>query len=82
MDLVTSLQQTAAGSDAVFTVVDRFSKLVKFTLCTSTIGAAELAQLFIYQIVRQWGVPRKIVSDRDPHFFIYLLDYFNELVRK
>ena len=41
MDLVTSLPQTAAGYDAVFTVVDRFSKLVKFTPCTSTIGAAE-----------------------------------------
>ena len=51
MDLVTSLPQTAAGYDAVFTVVDRFSKLVKFTPCTSTIGAAELAQLFMDQIV-------------------------------
>ena len=43
MDLVTSLPQTTAGYDAVFTVVDRFSKLVKFTPCTSAIGAAELA---------------------------------------
>ena len=51
MDLVTSLPQTAAGYNAVFTVVDRFSKLVKFTPCTSTIGVAELAQLFMDQIV-------------------------------
>ena len=82
MDLVTSLPQTAAGYDAVFTVVDRFSKLAKFTPCTSTIGAAELAQLFMDQIVCRWGVARKIVSDCDPRYFIYLLDYFNELVRK
>ena len=68
MDLVTSLPQTAAGYDAVFTVVDRFSKLVKFTHCTSTIGAAELAQLFMDQIVCQWGVPKKILSDHDPYF--------------
>ena len=68
MDLVTSLPQTAAGYDAVFTVVDRFSKLVKFTPCTSAIGAAEVAQLFMDQIVCQWGVPRKIVSDHDPRF--------------
>ena len=81
MDLVTSLPQNAAGYDAIFTMVDRFSKLVKSIPCTSIIGAAELAQLFMDQIVYQWGLPRKIVSDRDPHFFIYLLDYFNELVR-
>ena len=53
MDLVTSLSQTATGYDAVFTVVDRLSELVKFTPCTSTIGVAELAQLFINQIVCQ-----------------------------
>ena len=50
MDLVTLLPQTATGYDAIFTVVDRFSKLVKFTPCTSTIGA-KLAQLFMDQIV-------------------------------
>ena len=32
MDLATSLLQTAAGYDVVFTVVDRFSKLVKLYL--------------------------------------------------
>ena len=68
MDLVASLPQIAARYDAVFTVVDRFSKLVKFTLCTSTSSAAELAQLFMHQIVYQWGLPKKIVSDRDPRF--------------
>ena len=43
MDLVTLLPQTAASYDAVFIEVDRFSKLMKVTPCTSTIGAAELA---------------------------------------
>ena len=68
MDLVISLPQTAAGYDAVLTVVDRFSKLAKFTPFTSAIGTAELAQLFMDQIVYRWGVPRKIVRDHDPRF--------------
>ena len=42
MDFVLSLPTTTVGYDAVFTVVDRFSKLVKFTPCTTSISAAEL----------------------------------------
>ena len=66
MDLIVSLPTTTTGYDAVFTVVDRFSKLVKFTPCMTSISAAELAQLFMDQIVCHWGMPGKIISDRDP----------------
>ena len=43
MDLIVSLPTTTTGYDAVFTVVERFSKLVKFTPCMTSISAAELA---------------------------------------
>ena len=43
MDLVLSLPTTTVGYDAVFTVVDRFSKLVKFTPCITSTNIAELA---------------------------------------
>ena len=83
MDLVTSLPQTAAGYDAVFIVIDRFSKLVKLKPCTSTIGATELAQLFMDQIVCINGdFLRKIISDHYPPFLSTFWIYFNELVRK
>ena len=43
MDLVVFLPTITVGYNAVFTVVDRFSKSVKFTPCMSSISAAELA---------------------------------------
>ena len=41
---------------------------MKFIPCIRTISAAELAQLFMDQIVNKWGLPGKIVSDHDPRF--------------
>ena len=43
MDLIVSLPTTTTGYDAVFIVVDRFSKLVEFTPCMTSISAPELA---------------------------------------
>ena len=43
MDLIVFLQTTAAGYGVVFTIVDKFLKLVKFTPCMTSISAAELA---------------------------------------
>ena len=34
------------GFDAIFTVVDRFSRFVKFVPCHSTCTAADVADLF------------------------------------
>ena len=46
MDLVVLLLTITVGYDAVFIVVNRFSKLVKFTPCITSTNAAELTQLF------------------------------------
>ena len=46
MDLITSLPTTATGFDAIFTVVDRFSKLVTFIPTTTNVDAPGLAKLF------------------------------------
>ena len=68
MDLITSLPRTAKGNDAVFTVVDRFSKLVTFVPCVTSVSASDVAQLFFDRYVCKFGMPAKIVSDRDPRF--------------
>ena len=47
MDLVVLLLTTVACYDAVFIVLHRFSKLLKFTPCMIGISAAKLAQLFM-----------------------------------
>ena len=68
MDFVTHLPQTARGFDAVFTVVDWFSKLVRFIPCKTTCDAKETACLFFNKWVCRFGMPQKIVSDHDPRF--------------
>ena len=68
MDLITDLPETSRGHNAVVTFVDRFSKMVHFCPFKTTVSAAELAPLFMEAVVSRYGVPKHVVSDRDPHF--------------
>ena len=67
MDLISHLP-TSEGVDLVFTIVDRFSKYVTFISCKATCTAPDLARLFYDNIVCKFGMPQKIVSDRDSPF--------------
>lgn len=68
MDFVMALPCTQQGNDAVFVVVDRFSKMVKFVPTTNTITAEGAARLFLDHVFKVFGMPKTIVSDRDPRF--------------
>ncbi len=63
-----SLPKSTRGFDAIFTIVDRFSRLVRFIPCKSNITAHETAQLFFEHWICRFGTPSKIISDRDPRF--------------
>jgi len=49
-------------------MVDRFSKYAIFVPTKMPCGAEWTAELFFKNIVKYWGMPLSIVSDRDPHF--------------
>ncbi|XP_075091508.1 putative mitochondrial protein AtMg00860 [Nicotiana tabacum] len=50
-------------------VVDRFSKYATFMPASQGCIAKEAAKLFFKNVVKYWGIPRHIISDRDdPHF--------------
>jgi hypothetical protein len=68
MDFITHLPTTANGFDSVFVVVDRLSKMAHFIPTTTTVTAEEAAHLFMVNFFRLHGMPKTIVSDRDPKF--------------
>ena len=68
MDLITQLPESASGNDAIIVWVCKFSKLRHFTACRTDIDAPTLARVFLRDIVRLHGLPRHIISDRDPKF--------------
>ncbi|POM78410.1 Putative retroelement [Phytophthora palmivora] len=65
MDFVTGLP-VSGGYDAVCVVVCRLSKRARYLPTRKTVTAEEVARSFFDNVIH--GVPRSIVSDRDPKF--------------
>ena len=59
---------TSGGFDGIVTIVDRFTKLTLLTPCTTDITAVATADIVFDNVIRCFGVPADIVSDRDPRF--------------
>lgn len=77
MDFITHLP-VSAGKTTIWVVVDRFSKTAHFIGLPTTFGAV-LANLFLSNIYRLRGIPKSIVSDRDP---IFLSTFWKEIFKK
>ena len=68
MDLITQLPRTKDGLDAIFVCVDRLSKMVHFAAIKTAVTSPQLARVFIDTVFKHHGLPKAIVSDRDPRF--------------
>jgi hypothetical protein len=68
MDFIVGLPRSPSGNDAIFVVVDRFTKMAHFIPTTTTADASEVARLFLDNIYRHHGLPDDVVSDRDKIF--------------
>ncbi|GJP32570.1 hypothetical protein CLOM_g17192, partial [Closterium sp. NIES-68] len=58
----------ASQNNVVLVVVDRFTKMAHFVPYRTAITAEQTAKLFILTVFRLQGIPKAIVSDRDPIF--------------
>uniref|UniRef100_A0AAV1US51 Integrase catalytic domain-containing protein n=1 Tax=Peronospora matthiolae TaxID=2874970 RepID=A0AAV1US51_9STRA len=71
MDFVFGLPKDARKNTGILVFVDRFSKMVHLVAVPETITASGCACVFIDTIFRLHGLPRELVSDRDPRFTAY-----------
>ena len=68
MDLITDLPKSGRY-DAILTIVDQgCSKSAKFIPCNKTIDGEGVATLYFKHLFPWFGIPKRIISDRDPRF--------------
>jgi hypothetical protein len=65
-DAATGLPRTKRGFDAIQVYVDRLTKLKRFAAARTTDGSAQLANTTLRAVIGTHGMPKSIVSDRDP----------------
>ena len=73
MDFIIGLPLTQQKHNAILVVVDKLIKNAHFIPVRDTYEVADVAQVFINEIIRFHGVPKKIISDRDPRFTLRFL---------
>jgi hypothetical protein len=68
MDLITGLPMHR-GKDAILTIVDHGClRAAIFLPCATTITGQGIAQLYLEHVYQWFGLPTKVISDRDPRF--------------
>src|SRR5712672_3946430 len=68
LDFIVKLPELE-GFDTILTITDHdCSKAAMFMPCNETVNAAGVAKLYATYVFPHYGLPRKIISDRDPRF--------------
>jgi transposase InsO family protein len=65
-DAVSGLPKTKRGHTSIQVYIDRCTKLKRFAATRTTDGSVELADTTLRTIIGPHGMPKSIVSDRDP----------------
>ncbi|KAK8957341.1 hypothetical protein KSP39_PZI000693 [Platanthera zijinensis] len=77
MDFIEGLPKSQ-GKSVILVVVDKLSKYGHFLALSHPYSGETVAELFAKEIVRLHGVPRSIISDRDP---VFVSQFWTELFR-
>ena len=69
MDFITGLPMTWRQHDSIMVVVGKLTKASHFILVKSTYKIDSITEIFMNDIFILHGLPKAIVSDRDPKFW-------------
>ena len=78
MDFIVGLPLSARRHDSIFVVVDTLTKSAHFIPVRTTYQAPDIARIFISEIVRLHGVPKKLYPIKDQ----CLLDDFGRVSKR
>jgi transposase InsO family protein len=78
MDFIVGLPLTARRHDSIFVVVDTLMKSAHFIPVRTMYQAPDIVRVFISEIVRLHGVPKRIISDRGSVFTVRFWTSFQE----
>jgi hypothetical protein len=78
MDFIVGLPNTSRHHDSIWVIVDRLTKTAHFLPVHTTHRAEKYAEIYIDQIVRLYGIPRTIVSDRGAPFVAIFWEQLQE----
>uniref|UniRef100_A0A6N2MMB5 Integrase catalytic domain-containing protein n=1 Tax=Salix viminalis TaxID=40686 RepID=A0A6N2MMB5_SALVM len=67
LDFIEGLP-SSHSKDTIMVVVDRFSKYAHFIALTHPFTAKSIAAMFVDNVIKLHGMPKSIISDRDPIF--------------
>ncbi|KAK9756538.1 hypothetical protein RND81_01G104600 [Saponaria officinalis] len=73
MDFVVGLPRSPRGSNMIWVIADRLTKLAHFVPMKDTWSKVELAKAYIKHVLKLHGVLRDIVSDQDSRFISHFL---------
>ncbi|GBG68106.1 hypothetical protein CBR_g2657 [Chara braunii] len=68
MDFMDTLVTSKNGKKHIFVIVDRFTKYARLIAMPETARTEHIIKLFMDNWVRDFGLPKTIVSDRDVRF--------------
>ena len=68
MDFVKGLPTSTSKKNAIWVIVDRLTKSAHFLAVRTDWSLKKLAEVYVREIIRLHGIPKSIISYRDPRF--------------
>ena len=69
---------TKAGYDSIWVIADKLTKFTYFLLFKEAASASDLAYTFLRNVVIQYGLPKRIITDRAP---VYASKFWQTLMK-
>jgi len=66
--------------DAIVVIVDRFTKIIRLKATMTNISSEGIAKIYKNDIWKLHGVPKKILSDREPQFTLKFMEEFTKVL--